>query len=110
MNTIPNLAPTMNAKPLTFEEVKKYVEVDDFVWVELRHSPYSVKGITLHEDETFMLCVETVYTKRSIDFLHSIDFRTPFGTLNCPYDEYNKTWRIWNLCPMRYNNEIWEDE
>ena len=98
MNTIPNIAPDMNAKLLTLDEVKSLVNDDDFVWVELNHNYFD--GC---EDETFHL---------RVGMKHSmfIDLCLPMEALHLPYEDYNKVWRIWNMCPVWDNDEIWEED
>lgn len=97
MNTIPNRAPDMHPELLTIDEVKELVHDDDFVWVELRHN-----GHDLLEDESFHLRVGLVHKM-------GLDLCTPFGAVAVNFDKYNKTWRIWNICPDWDNLEIWED-
>ena len=97
MKTIPNLAPDMNARILTLEEVLELVTADDFVWVEF-------KGWTGKDaDEVFHLRVTEITDD-------SITFREPHDYWDEDIDDYNKTWRIWNICPKCDNGEKWEEE
>ena len=102
MKTIPNIAPDINAELLTLDELKDLIKDDTFVdddwaWIEIRGGYYGVD-----EDETFYLRAHLVTNT-------FIDFSAPNSYIHCEMDDYNKTWRIWNLLPDWDNNEIWED-
>lgn len=97
MNTIPNVAPDMNARVLSPNEVKDLVTADDFVWVEL-------KGwFGKDNDEVFHLRVAEITDD-------VITFREPHDYWDEDLEDYNYSWRIWNICPTCDNGEKWEGD
>lgn len=102
MRRTPNIIPDQNAHCLTFDEVTNndFVGVDDYVWVELRHGKQNFEFI---EDEVFNLRVGFVNA-------FGIDLCAPTGALHYSFSDYNLNWRIWNVCPVWENTELWRDE
>lgn len=90
MRTIPNLATVINPETIFVTEVKSFVEEGDFVWLDLRKWDEDCRIID--EDEIFHLCILNIGND-------SIDFATPFGILHLEMQDYDRTWRLWNLCP-----------
>ena len=90
----------INLYPLPVDEAKE-LEEDNFYWVEFRKGNYGVD-----EDEPFYLLAKY---KTNYD----IDFSAPNALINCNFEDYGKTWRIWNLYPSftseEYAEAIWED-
>ena len=96
--TIPNLATLPKAELMTLEEFKECMSEDMFYWVELRHDNYGVD-----EDEVFYLRLHIIQRD-------DVDFSTPSNLLNCDFEDYGVSWRVWNICPAWDNGEIWESK
>lgn len=100
MKEITKILPDENAELLTYEEATNLIELDDYVWVELRHGK---QNFELLEDETFYL---------RVGFINSfgLDLCAPTGALHYYFCDYNRTWRVWDRCPVWDNSELWRDE
>lgn len=94
------ITPDEKAELFTADEIAKLVEVDDYLWIEFRHGKQTFE---LLEDETFPLRVGYVHG-------FGFDLCAPHGAIPCYYSDYNRTWRVWDKCPVWDNSELWKDE
>ena len=103
MKTIPNLAPDMNLEILTAEELNDALDAIDFLWIELRKGSDIGAMKTAPEDMLFHLLL----TDRTTD---TLIFSTPCGDIKVRFEDYGRTWRVWNLPPVwdEMNGEPWK--